>query len=386
VTDVFADLVEQIYEGIDPDNAFPWSDVLGRVAAVIEVDALGFAFHGALGRGRPPFSYGIEPASTLAYPRYHTQDTTWSHALCGKPVGRVQEVLPHDLLERTRVYQEWVRPQQWSQIYHVTMCEQTRGALLVGKLRSRCALQPQARNFLERLAPHVRRTIQARQRLARARDLVQATGHAVNALPIGFLLLDDRGRVVVINTAAQEIARGHSISIRHGVLRLADRASHETLEQGMSARRPVILPIARAGRRDLQLAAVPVDRVGADGGTSGGTAIVLSDPERPLVVSREPLEKLYGLTPAQATLAALLAQGHTPEDCARMLGRTLGTIRDRLKQILARTGTRRQAELVSLLLRNVIDVPTTSREIDHPPARRVDGPLHRSAGAGRRRL
>ena len=58
---------------------------------------------------------------------------------------------------------------------------------------------------------------------------------------------------------------------------------------------------------------------------------------------------LFDLTPAEARLAAVIAGGHPPRDAALRLGVTEATARTTLKRILAKTGTRRQADLVGLL-------------------------------------
>jgi DNA-binding CsgD family transcriptional regulator len=57
----------------------------------------------------------------------------------------------------------------------------------------------------------------------------------------------------------------------------------------------------------------------------------------------------FALTPAEARLAALLAQGMAPAEAARRLGISRETARNQLKAIFNKTGTHRQAELVALL-------------------------------------
>jgi DNA-binding CsgD family transcriptional regulator len=63
------------------------------------------------------------------------------------------------------------------------------------------------------------------------------------------------------------------------------------------------------------------------------------------------LGAVFNLTPREATLAAALARGNDLADASALLGITLGTARIYLKSIFAKTRTRRQAELVGLILR-----------------------------------
>jgi DNA-binding CsgD family transcriptional regulator len=62
------------------------------------------------------------------------------------------------------------------------------------------------------------------------------------------------------------------------------------------------------------------------------------------------MKQLYGLTPTEARLADLLLEGLEVRDIANRLTMTLETARFHLKRVLAKTGTRRQTELMRLML------------------------------------
>lgn len=61
------------------------------------------------------------------------------------------------------------------------------------------------------------------------------------------------------------------------------------------------------------------------------------------------LSGLFDLTPAETRVARAVCAGSTIEDCARAAGVSPETIRSQLKSVLAKTGTRRQIDLVRLL-------------------------------------
>jgi DNA-binding CsgD family transcriptional regulator len=63
------------------------------------------------------------------------------------------------------------------------------------------------------------------------------------------------------------------------------------------------------------------------------------------------LAKTFGLTPAEARLASIIAEGVSPEKVAEELGIARETARNQLKAIFAKTGTHRQSELVAILAR-----------------------------------
>src|SRR5690606_8715731 len=62
---------------------------------------------------------------------------------------------------------------------------------------------------------------------------------------------------------------------------------------------------------------------------------------------------LFGLSPGEAAVAALLAQNHDLASVAILRGVTEQSARTYCKRIFQKTGTRRQAELVALVLNSV---------------------------------
>ena len=77
---------------------------------------------------------------------------------------------------------------------------------------------------------------------------------------------------------------------------------------------------------------------------------MIDDPEARLAPQAPVLRQVFGLTGAEATVATALASGREAKEIAHMRGVSLGTLRNQLKTIYAKTGARRQAELVALLL------------------------------------
>jgi DNA-binding CsgD family transcriptional regulator len=64
------------------------------------------------------------------------------------------------------------------------------------------------------------------------------------------------------------------------------------------------------------------------------------------------LRDWYGLTPAEARVAVLLASGLSLDAIAERLGIGANTALTHLKSIFGKTDTRRQGELIRLLLSN----------------------------------
>lgn len=84
--------------------------------------------------------------------------------------------------------------------------------------------------------------------------------------------------------------------------------------------------------------------------------VMVCDPETMAELPVDNLRRLYGLTPAEARLAQALCNGKSLNAFSEEANHTIETVRWRLKQILAKTGTHRQSELVRLLLASVVDL------------------------------
>ena len=78
--------------------------------------------------------------------------------------------------------------------------------------------------------------------------------------------------------------------------------------------------------------------------------MVLHDPIQRIELDADLVAATWDLTAAEACAAVALARGQTPKALARESGPSLNTIRSQLQATMAKTGTRRQAQLVSLLL------------------------------------
>jgi DNA-binding CsgD family transcriptional regulator len=207
------------------------------------------------------------------------------------------------------------------------------------------------------LLPHMRRAGQLALRLGVARQ----TGliDSLATLDRGALLLDWRGRVLCMNAKA-EATMGQGIAVRAGMLTAARRDCDAALQKLIGS---VIAPgplyraepigavaIARPGARPLVVHGAPLARSAQDLFQQARAVLMIDDPEARLAPQELVLRQVFGLTGAEATVATAFASGGELEEIARMRGVSLGTLRNQLKTIYAKTGTRRQAELVALLL------------------------------------
>jgi DNA-binding CsgD family transcriptional regulator len=244
-------------------------------------------------------------------------------------------------------------------------------AIAVQRARSQGPFELAEIDLLDRLAPHLTRALRLQTRFAALEAQRWADQTLRDRLPFAVILVDERGGVVSQNQAATNLlACGDGLTARHGCLRTmhpADQAALDKLIRNAvpaanGAGTPVggAVPLRRSClRRPLSASIMPIPRernaFSLDLGAPVPAALVIvTDPE---AVPRAPeamLQRLYNLTPAEAALAGALAAGRSLHEYADEARVTCETARWRLKQVLAKTDTHRQAELVRLLLTSAV--------------------------------
>jgi DNA-binding CsgD family transcriptional regulator len=219
----------------------------------------------------------------------------------------------------------------------------------------------EAARLIGALVPHLRRALALHRRLAVVRAENDGLAAALDRLRAAIVLVDAARNIVTMNRAADElVARQNGLGIRDRHLRGETSEATAALDrivthaiaiaQGRTAAGSVRAALPkRSDGRPLEAVALPLppaDRAAA----RAAAAVFVVDPDEAPVVPAEWLTTRFGLTPAEARVASALARGEAVADLAEHLRVTTGTARWYVKQILAKTGTKRQADLVRLLV------------------------------------
>lgn len=179
-----------------------------------------------------------------------------------------------------------------------------------------------------------------------------------------WLLTDTHGRTLTTSEAAQSL-----LAANPGVLRWHHRwlrsPAHPTLLAGCLARALATGRAAAALPRDHRLPlTLRCTRLPPARSTGQVRLLVtLRDPETE-GLNPELAQAMFGLTPAEARVAAALANGHSTEQIALGLGVQTNTVLAHIKRVLTKTGAARQVELVSLLLRSAAMTNAIAPDID----------------------
>lgn len=239
----------------------------------------------------------------------------------------------------------------------------------------------------DRLVPHLARAIEIHARLGGSENSQIALHEVIDRIPTGILIVDDRRLPVITNRMADRIiASGDGFTVDDDGPRGRDGPTTAKLRQLIdSAAQPPrgrefsgggFMALERkSGRRPYPVMVTPI--IGRPEHSSlidAAALIFISDPEIRDVSIVNVLMEMYGLTPAEAELAQILSHGMSLEDAARLRHVTLNTARSQLKQIFAKTDTRRQGELLQLVLSGVASIDADAEVAPGAPAPDGIGP------------
>jgi DNA-binding CsgD family transcriptional regulator len=215
------------------------------------------------------------------------------------------------------------------------------------------------------LVPHLQRALALHRRFHHINARRSAAVSVIDRLSYGVILVDARLRPVVVNAAANQILserdglildrgalRGSQPSETAELRRLVSAAAAVTTGVSSSMRDSAMTTGRRSPREPLHVLVTPVSTDNQYAGAEGlaVAAVFITDPARIASPDERTLQVLYGFTPAEARVAAVLARGLTVPQIAQSLDLTIGTARWYVKQLRAKTGASTHAKLIRQLL------------------------------------
>jgi DNA-binding CsgD family transcriptional regulator len=214
--------------------------------------------------------------------------------------------------------------------------------------------------FLRSLSPHLIRSATLRARMQTLERQQSASESVVAHLPYGTLWINAAGRIVSLNPQATAIlAAGDGLSVRNDKLAVSEPADAERLQYAlrmataMAPRQGQWFAIARRKQSTpLLVSVIPATIPAALDPLCGGpfALLILQDMARQRVSRSAQLQVIYRLTPAETRLAEALLENDTIESYALKNDISRNTVRTHLASLFAKTGAKRQAELIRTLL------------------------------------
>jgi DNA-binding CsgD family transcriptional regulator len=365
-TSELSELVATLYAApLQPEK---WQAFFDSLCALTNV-ASGFMVSVEPGEGNQVLAGGginFDPAVFRLYNEYYGANDPYAEpAIKRRGAALIQgdELVSRADLLKSELYNEILAPYD---LAHMTLIS-CHGSMQAGRFfplwRSpkHGPMDAASLHLLQMLIPHVQTALLLRTKLAASHAPNLFSETALDAMGIAAILVTGSGRIRHMNQlAAAHLKRANGLTVHNGRLKaidLQENAQLQFLIVGASGEKHA-LPSLPAGamklllpneRTSLQISVVPApeqfDQIG------GPCALVfIGDPSSP-PKSRAPLmRQLYRLTPVEARLSDLLLQGLEVREVAEQLGTTLETARFHLKRVLAKTDTRRQTELMRLML------------------------------------
>ncbi|MNO75936.1 Bacterial regulatory protein, luxR family [compost metagenome] len=219
--------------------------------------------------------------------------------------------------------------------------------------------------FLAHFIPHLERSVALHTQINRIETERNLYAGAVDQFAVGTIILDENGKILQTNQVADRLLKekdGLKISadnLQVGTPRDCQefRRLVKQALQSQRGERPSVVEAMRvqrpSGRADLGIIvrSVPLSEWN-EGKHCPSVVIFVSDPEQEASAPQEIVKALFDLTPAEAQLAMLLANGLTLDEASEELGISRNTARAHLRATFSKTGVTRQTMLVRLILRS----------------------------------
>ena len=366
-----------------------WHSILGEIAGAVRAKSGLLRMLDLRGDRavRSSYHHNLDDDLQSAYCAGLVNDDPYLDALCRVAPGRMvtnDRLIDLDALRRTSFYQHYLGPLDNHYVCGGFVQRDTAGRFtILGLHRHRGATQFDDRELqlVQLLSPHVRRAVQLGNLLARESRRADTAEAALDDLSVAAYLLDGDDRVLHANRQGERLlGHGLGVRLRHGQLAARDRQRTsafasllEEARRGADGSRPsvprsLLLPERDGVEPNLLAIAMPVpgDRANLrDSWPDARVAVYLGDLADTGLLQPDLLRALYGMTAAEARLAVALARGRELPELAGDWCVSSDTLRSQLKAVFAKTGVRRQTDLVRLLAGAPWKLATTTTREAH---------------------
>lgn len=348
------ELISLIYEAAA--DASLWPAFLDVYAPAVKGRCAGLVLSAGYGNGAAPFHWSIWPDEDVRLRNDRRIAEDWCRTVGeGQPEGAIRAID----LEQSPAYTELRAPRDVRYGIAGVFLRAADAPSMIVALRGEQdgPFGERAFAILRPLMPHLRQAALLHHEVTSLRARLAAFTSYLDRSPLPFLLTDARGRVLYANAAAHQIAGWKDgIAITSGRLSVMSpgirAAFGKAIEEAATGRgRPIChIEVERpAHDKPYRVLLMPVPA--AAGLYQPTAAVLIVDTEARPELDSEILGELFLLTPAEARVTAKLGVGHSAEEIAEETGVSLETVRTHIRRVFSKTGTGRQGELISLVLR-----------------------------------
>jgi len=204
---------------------------------------------------------------------------------------------------------------------------------------------------LNQIMPHLVRASQISTKMNALRRSAEYSNTVLNTLTLPVLLLEEDGRVVLVNQAAEKlIQRESSLGLRQNRFSVINNGTLVNLK--LSSRITNIIIQRGDGRKPLRMTTLPLaPRSILNASWQRPMYLIIFDDSELIPVSlNQLLPTLFNMTSSEVRVCiAIGCEGFSPQECSDLFGVTINTIRTQIRGVYTKMGVKRQAELVRML-------------------------------------
>ena len=343
-----------------------WSDALKSVAELMKCESASIILYDHNTRNAAlSQSFGTDEETLRAYHMYYFKCDPGLEAIKKVAVGDWyldRRELGELFINRSEFYNDFVRARglQGVMTNRLIYTHGVEGGLSLQRVIGYRPFDQEDMDLATKLIPHLQRAVAIYMRLQTASYREACLNSMIDNVNFAMITVDRTGKVVHLNAMAELLAQEHRIvDVLGGHLAIGGMKQDRLLQMiehacgiGQSPQAGMGMIRDDQGHPEMQLIVTPLVQEEYDGisDPSGPYALVVLKSlniEGPL--SETLLHDLYGLTPAETRLSTMLLQGATLSEIAEQVAVSMNTVRTQLKSIFAKTGIKRQADLVRKL-------------------------------------
>jgi DNA-binding NarL/FixJ family response regulator len=365
--DEFSDVVGAIYDAaLDPAL---WPRALQQICHFVPGSLANvFVQDSAQRSANAIFTWGDDPYWHQLYLEKYAKINPLFPGVLFRPVEEVfsvSDIIPLPQLKNTPFYKEWQGPQGLGEALGAVLEKSSTSCAVIAlpRLERTGEISEADRARMRLVVPHVRRAVLIGKTIELHAALAGDLADAVDGLRAAVYLLDADLGIRHANRSGLALLADKTILDASGRrLRAADRAADRALREAIAAiaagddvvlgKRGIALHVGDRSGEHYVVHVLPLctgARRGAARPLSAVAAAFVQKASLDLATVPEQVADAYGLTPGEvAVLFAIVEMGGGPT-AARVLGIAPSTVKTHLGNIFAKTGARRQADLVRIV-------------------------------------
>lgn len=363
--------VDAIYRTVADSTL--WPETISRIADYVGSSGGVLAYHDVESRDAFFISGRMPDELADVYLRRHAHNP-WCMALSRATIGRsvfANDIVPPEHIRRTAFHADFLAPQGIEDVVFLTHPMLTRTATTGGLAMSLSGRQSDHREDvarrLQRLAPDFQRALGLSLQMGTLSMAHRSLEVVLDLLPHAAILIDAHGRFIRANRRGEALLAERDGLVLGSGGRLTAELTCERLALRVILRgaidasggddlpHPTAIRVSRgSGRAAVVIQATPLPPSRFPMWSiveEGARALVqVIDPDRTASPQFALLRVGFGLTPAEAHVAALVAEGRTTPEVATLLAVSPATVRTHLARCFDKTGLRSQVALARLIV------------------------------------